>query len=1327
MNTAARSYVIRLSSEGKRQLERDLKSLGFSGEKSLKMIGRAAKPASDGLHKAKVSAHGFRDGLRSVSAELPALQRVSRFLGTTALAGGLVAFGRSSLDVAKNFQSSMKRVEAVLRASGSEMEALSAKALEMGATTAFTASQAADGIEVLAKNGLATSQILGGALDGTLALAAALGGELAPSADLITDLMQQFNLEASQLPAIADALAGAALTSKFGFDDLRLAIAQAGGVAGTAGLEYQDLLTSLSASAYAFASGSDAGTSFKTFLQRLVPQSKAAKQAIEELGLEFFDADGNMRSMSEIAEELKTGLAGLSDEARNGALVTIFGTDAIRTAAALAATGGDGFRDLAEGISQVSAQEQAQVRMQGLEGALRELSAAWEALQLEAANSGGLELAETAVDRLTAALRFLTENFEEVEEVAERVAQALVTFLVGRGISLAIARGIAMRAAYIELAGSVSGVGTAATRAMGPLARLGVAGRALTGVLGGPLGLALTAASILSLGLDVDTAADAIENADAASDQAASALEAYAAAARQAAEDQDKLSGKISATTAEMVRQGRVAVQTALEEAQRAQQELLGLAQGEGLFNGDHIGRMLADTFQVARAEFVRQRKTGLQPEFNVDTQQFENLGPVFDDMFEALSGLRDGTKSFTEVWATLQGIAGAGQEVTSIISLFDDALNGVADVDLESVRERMRGIAGDIGLFQDELDAISAAQTESEVRSAYDALRTSMLNAAAAGKRLRETSEDGLLALVERAAEGEITIEDLKAALDGTWAVAQEKPEGTFAGQIADDAERAVSELEKLEQAHASITRRQEAEGGSTDRGSYQRAEIKAAQQGILDLIAMVEGTDKGRGYNETLGYGAFTGGPVNLINMTLNEILELQKRMLQHPDNTFNSSAVGRYQIVRTTLQDLMKNLDLSGDELFDSKLQDRLATELVRRRMPQGREGFYNEWEGFKVAGTPWSTIQTGLGSQSIPRLDPGVQRANEAAAEQRLRLQKEQEQTLRDLILAGDEQLAQLELEEQLIGKSAAEQARLKYIHQALAEAKRAGINVEQAQVESGERLIDVIYRQADAIAARTAAEEGSRGVSDDDRVALEESKDAVRRAFDELKAGGEGWTGFIDTMLDHMVDKLWEAAFDPVWDYLGGLLNDLISGLTGGGGGGGILGAIFGGGKAAGGELIPKRAYGGNLTIGGQAQGLMQGVGHRRQDNILFWGSSGEFIQPGDAVDYYGADFMEAIRQKRLPRHAAGGALGGPVATGANYPALTSPLMQTSAPQAMMSGGVTKVEISVNVEGVHGREDIDEAVQTGIGHAMENLEKMLPDKVLEIQNDPKVRS
>jgi len=73
--------------------------------------------------------------------------------------------------------------------------------------------------------------------------------------------------------------------------------------------------------------------------------------------------------------------------------------------------------------------------------------------------------------------------------------------LVGHGIKLAIAQGIAMRAAYVELAGAVAGTGSAASRALGPLTRLGIAGRALTGMLGGPAGLAITAASLLALGL----------------------------------------------------------------------------------------------------------------------------------------------------------------------------------------------------------------------------------------------------------------------------------------------------------------------------------------------------------------------------------------------------------------------------------------------------------------------------------------------------------------------------------------------------------------------------------------------------------------------------------------------------------------------------------------------------------------------------------------------------------------------------------------------------------------------------------------------------------
>ncbi|RWO97219.1 MAG: hypothetical protein EOQ98_19500 [Mesorhizobium sp.] len=117
-----------------------------------------------------------------------------------------------------------------------------------------------------------------------------------------------------------------------------------------------------------------------------------------------------------------------------------------------------------------------------------------------------------------------------------------------------------------------------------------------------------------------------------------------------------------------------------------------------------------------------------------------------------------------------------------------------------------------------------------------------------------------------------------------------------------------------------------------------------------FLDLIGKAEGTDKGRGYNETLGYGAFTGGDRNLVSMTLNEIGDLQRQMLANPANNFNSSALGRYQITGRTLNGLRDQLGLSGNELFDEKMQDRLAMQLASRR---GADvgGLRNEWEGLR----------------------------------------------------------------------------------------------------------------------------------------------------------------------------------------------------------------------------------------------------------------------------------------------------------------------------------------------------------------------------------------
>jgi len=102
-----------------------------------------------------------------------------------------------------------------------------------------------------------------------------------------------------------------------------------------------------------------------------------------------------------------------------------------------------------------------------------------------------------------------------------------------------------------------------------------------------------------------------------------------------------------------------------------------------------------------------------------------------------------------------------------------------------------------------------------------------------------------------------------------------------------------------------------------------------------MLDLIGRAEGTDKGRGYNETLGYGAYTGGNTNLVGMTLEQIDKLQIAMLAHPKNKWNSSAAGRYQIVRPTLREIIRTKNIPTTRLYNERMQDEAACFLLGKR--------------------------------------------------------------------------------------------------------------------------------------------------------------------------------------------------------------------------------------------------------------------------------------------------------------------------------------------------------------------------------------------------------
>jgi len=360
-------------------------------------IGADLSKFNAAMAKVEKDLRGFKEvgeRLKSVGSSL-----------TIGLTAPIALFGASIIKVAGDFQGAMQGIKAITNATGDEFKALTDKAKELGSTTQFSATEAAQGIETLARNGLKAEQILGGAADASLALAAATGTNLANAADIATDAMLQFNFSASQLGMVADRVTGATVNSKFSIDDVRLALAQAGGVAGKVGVEFDDFVTTISATSSAFASGADAGTSFKTFLVSLSPKTKEAKALQEKLGISFFDSTGKMKSMAEISETLKKALGGMSEEQKISTAETLFGTDAMRTALMLADTGADKFNNLAENIKKVSAAEQAKTRMQGFNAAMKTLSSTFEGLQLAIADTGLLDFAEKLINIVTELIR----------------------------------------------------------------------------------------------------------------------------------------------------------------------------------------------------------------------------------------------------------------------------------------------------------------------------------------------------------------------------------------------------------------------------------------------------------------------------------------------------------------------------------------------------------------------------------------------------------------------------------------------------------------------------------------------------------------------------------------------------------------------------------------------------------------------------------------------------------------------------------------------------------------------------------------------------------
>ncbi|MDF2605898.1 MAG: Phage-related tail protein [Bacillales bacterium] len=299
-----------------------------------------------------------------------------------------------AVKTAANFEQQLSNVKAVSGATSEEMKVLSELAKKYGATTKYSSIESAQGIEELIKAGVSLKDIINGGLEGALSLATAGELELADAAAIASTALNAFKNDNLTVSKAADLLAGGANASATSVLEMKDGLAQVSAVASGVGVNFKDTTTALSLFANNGLRGSDAGTSLKTMLMNLQPVTKEQKEMFEKLGLvtkdgasAFYDANGKMRPLEEIAGLLNTKLNGLTDAQRQMTLETMFGTDAIRAANILYKEGADGVNKMYSEMSKTTAAEVAKIKMDNFNGEMKRLNSSIESAKVSIGNA----------------------------------------------------------------------------------------------------------------------------------------------------------------------------------------------------------------------------------------------------------------------------------------------------------------------------------------------------------------------------------------------------------------------------------------------------------------------------------------------------------------------------------------------------------------------------------------------------------------------------------------------------------------------------------------------------------------------------------------------------------------------------------------------------------------------------------------------------------------------------------------------------------------------------------------------------------------------------
>lgn len=346
----------------------------------------------------------------------------------------LLAISVAGFKVATDFEKGMSEVKAISGATGSDFDDLRNKAIELGADTAFSANEVAVAMTEMAKAGWDSQQIIDG-MSGVLSAAAASGEQLGTVSTIVADAITGFGLEANDSSRIADLLTQAANSGTIGITDLGESFKYIAPVAGAMGLSVEDVTTAISAMSMAGIKGSQAGTSLRTMLTRMVKPTDDVAIAMDELGISVTNQDGSMKSLDDIVSNLRTSFDGLTDSEKAKYAATLAGQEGMSGMLSLLNLTEEEYNEIAKSMDNATgvAEKTAAVMQDNLQSKIEQLGGSLESLAIKLADHV-IPHIQTFVEWLTA----LVDKFTNLNPETQKTILKFLAIAAAAGPVLAI-------------------------------------------------------------------------------------------------------------------------------------------------------------------------------------------------------------------------------------------------------------------------------------------------------------------------------------------------------------------------------------------------------------------------------------------------------------------------------------------------------------------------------------------------------------------------------------------------------------------------------------------------------------------------------------------------------------------------------------------------------------------------------------------------------------------------------------------------------------------------------------------------------------------------